>query len=471
MSEIITDGYKFKHGPYKIIKKIGQGGQCNVYLARKGKEDFALKELHATHEDPSIQSGYIKMFKREYELLSILAHPVLPKAYDYFKEDKRNFVVVEFISGENLSEIMKRTGKPLPEEVILEISLKISELLLYLSLREPPVLLRDIKPLNIIITRNGEVKFIDFTIAREYSSDRGDTLRLGSPGYAPPEQYKGKSEGKSDVYALGVTMHEMLTLQDPSSRPLNLSFNFNFPVSDSLCDLIRRATALKPEERYSPEEFHNRVKESYYRRISPDPLYRNISPLKKFSLEIYGEEKKYPSVNKKEMLSKISKDKKAKDLYKKKNKGSNIVNTKNDIFMCKNRNILLYRSIILMILWFLYLIFGMNLLNNPVVFMFSVVLTFFIVIIMMLKYDNVMNRKFTVSQSHLLYSNRQDTIEIPLNNITSFGFQFSDNKYIIEGDGKKIIFNKDIEGWDKLKNLIESRTGLTCMSMENKDIF
>jgi hypothetical protein len=113
----------------------------------------------------------------------------------------------------------------------------------------------------------------------------------------------------------------------------------------------------------------------------------------------------------------------------------------------------------------------MNLLNNPVVFMVSVVLTFFIVIIMILKYDNAMNRKFTVSQSHLLYSNRQDTIEIPLKNITSFGFQFSDNKYIVEGDGKKIMFNKDIEQWDKLKNLIESRTGLACMSMENKDIF
>jgi len=469
MVEIISEGYKFKHGSYKIIKKIGRGGQCNVYLAERGKEVFALKELHATHDDPSIQAGYIKMFKREYELLSVLAHPVLPKAYDYFQEHNRHFIAVEFISGENLSDIMNRIKKPFPADVVLEIGFKISELLMYLSLRTPPVFLRDIKPLNIIITCKGEVKFIDFTIAREHCSDRGDTLRLGSPGYAPPEQYNGKSEAKSDVYAMGVTMHELLSLEDPSLKPLKLSFNFKPPVSESLCDLIRRATALKPEDRYSPEEFHNRLKENYYRRISPEPLYRNMSPLQKFSLEIYHKEKQYPAVYKKELLPVGMKDKKIS--RKKKKKKSVSEEAGDEVFMHKNLHGLSGRSVVLLILWALYFLFGMRLLNNPLVFMVTVLLSLIVILIMASGESQDFDRMYTLSEDQLVYEGRFEKIEIPLNKINMFAFSMDNNKYIVEGDGKKIIFNKDINHWEKLKNLIESETGLICIALENNNVF
>jgi serine/threonine protein kinase len=468
MNNIIVPGYKFKNAPYKIIKKIGQGGQCNVYLARKGRENFAVKELYATHEDPSIQAGYINMFRREYELLSILAHPVLPRAYSYFQENDRHFVAVEFISGENLSQIMNRIKKPFPKEVVLEIAFKISELLMYLSLREKPVLLRDIKPLNIIITRSGKVKFIDFSIAREYSSDRGDTLRLGSPGYAPPEQYTGKSEAKSDVFALGVTMHELLSLEDPSLNPLKLSFKFNPPVSRAMCDLIRMATALKPEERYSPEEFHNRLKENYYRRISPDPLYKNISPLKAFSLEIYCEEKKYPLSVKKDSVPDRMKDKKSS--WKKKKKKPGVMDTEDDVFMHKKIHSLSSRSFVLLILWALYFLFGVRLLNNPVVFMITVLLGLIVILIIATGDSQNFDRLYTLSKSELIYEGRFEKIEILLDKIEMFTFSMADNNYIIEGDGKRITFNKDISGWDKLKHLIELRTGRSCICMEDNDV-
>lgn len=468
MNNIIVPGYKLKNAPYKIIKKIGRGGQCNVYLAERGKEVFALKELHATHDDPSIQASYIKMFKREYELLSVLAHPVLPKAYDYFQEHNRHFIAVEFISGENLSDIMNRIKKPFSADVVLEIALKISELLIYLSLREKPVLLRDIKPLNIIITRNGEVKFIDFTIAREYSSHRDDTLRLGSPGYAPPEQYSGKSEAKSDVFALGVTMHELLSLEDPALNPLKFSFKFNPPVSEVLCDLIRMATALKPEERYSPLEFHNRLKENYYRRISPDPLYRNMSPLKKFSLEIYCEEKKYAGINKKDIVRSVMKDKKTS--WRKKKKKSTVAETEDQVFMHKNLNGLSGRSVVLLILWTLYFLFAMRLLNNPQVFMITVLLGLIVILIIVAVDSQNFSRIYTLSESQLIYECRFEKIEILLNKIDIFAFCMADNNYVIEGDGKKITFNKDIIGWDKLKYLLEKRTGCPCISMKDNEV-
>ncbi len=469
MNNIIVPGYKFKNAPYKIIRKIGQGGQCNVYLARKGGANFAVKELHATHGDPSIQAGYVNMFKREYELLSVLAHPVLPRACAYFQENDRHFVAVEFISGENLSQIMNRTKKPFPKEVVMEIGLKISELLLYLSLREKPVLLRDIKPLNIIITHNGEVKFIDFTIAREYAFDKGDTLRLGSPGYAPPEQYNGKSEPKSDVFALGVTMHELLSLEDPSLNPLKLSFKFNPPVSEGLCDLIRRATALKPEERYSPLEFHNRLKEKYYRRISPDPLYKNMSPLKKFSMEIYCEENKGSGIYKKEIIPAMMKDKKMS--WRKKKKKSAVAEKEDQVFMHKNLNGLSRRSVVLLILWALYFLFGMRLLNNPLVFMITVLLGLIVILIIVAGDSQNFDRMYTLSESQLIYEGKFEKIEIPLNKIDLFAFCMADNNYVIEGKGKKIMFNKDINGWDKLKHLIELRTGRQCISMEDKEFF
>lgn len=469
MNNIIVPGYKFKNAPYKLIRKIGQGGQCNVYLARKGREQFAVKELYATHKDPSIQADYVNMFKREYELLSVLAHPVLPGACAYFQENDRHFVAVEFISGENLSQIMNRIKKPFPENVVLEIALKISELLIYLSLREKPVLLRDIKPLNIIITRNGEAKFIDFTIAREYSSDRDDTLRLGSPGYAPPEQYSGKSEAKSDVFALGVTMHELLSLEDPSLHPLKFSFKFNPPVSEVLCDLIRMATALKPEERYSPLEFHNRLKENYYRRISPDPLYRNMSPLKKFSLEIYCEDKTYAGIHKKDIVLSGMKDKKTS--WRKKKKKSTVADTEDQVFMHKNLNGLSGRSVVLLILWALYFLFGMRLLDNPQVFMITVLLGLIGILIIVAVDSQNFSRMYTLSESQLIYECRFEKIEIFLNKIETFSFSMADNNYIIEGNGKKITFNKDIIGWDKLKYLLETRTGRPCISMEDKEVF
>ncbi|MEQ8223037.1 MAG: hypothetical protein ABRQ37_12095, partial [Candidatus Eremiobacterota bacterium] len=226
---------------------------------------------------------------------------------------------------------------------------------------------------------------------------------------------------------------------------------------------------LKPEERYSPEEFHNRLKENYYRRISPDPLYRSMSPLKAFSLEIYCEEKKYPVAVKKDAVPDRKKDKKSSLKKKKKKPGE--IEIEDHVFMHKNLNGLSRRSFVLLILWALYFLFGMRLLNNPLVFMITVLLGLIVILIIVAGDSQNSDRLYTLSKSELIYEGRFEKIEVPLNKIEMFAFSMADNNYVIEGDGKKITFNKDISGWDKLKHLIELRTGRSCISMEDNDVF
>ncbi|MEQ8224549.1 MAG: serine/threonine-protein kinase, partial [Candidatus Eremiobacterota bacterium] len=276
----LPEGYKFKNEDFQILKTIGHGGQCTVYLAKNEKdENFAVKQLMVSHDDPLIKEQ-INMFKREYELLSVLEHPVLPKGYKYFQEEGEHFIVVEYVSGKNMDEILHTLNRPFSEEAVIEIALQISELLLYLSSFEKPVILRDIKPSNMIITPEGEVKFIDFSIAREFNA-KDDTVRLGSPGYAPPEQYRGHSDTKSDIYALGITMYELLTMKDPSLEKKDFFTTKTVNTKyQKLNEIVENLTKLKPEERYEPEEL-NGILEKLYKK-------KDKSELKKLSDYIYN---------------------------------------------------------------------------------------------------------------------------------------------------------------------------------------
>lgn len=184
-----------------------------VYLAedqRLANRSCAIAEMIDNFTDPRLQAEAVEAFRREAKLLATLRHKHIPEVYDSFTESQRHFLVMEYIDGETLEAIIKDTGGVLGMTRTLEIAWEILDTLEYLHSRNPPVLYRDLKPSNVMIDRNGGLKLIDFGIARHFQPDETATM-VGTHGYAPPEQYRGKNEPRSDLYALGALVHYLLT--------------------------------------------------------------------------------------------------------------------------------------------------------------------------------------------------------------------------------------------------------------------
>jgi serine/threonine protein kinase len=252
---------------YLIVEKLGQGGMAAVYkvkdtTVKRGEQLRAIKEMSQGALKESEREQAIENFHAEAEMLKALDHRNLPKFYEQFQEEDRYYLVMEYIDGETLEDRLEREGKPLPERDVMDWAEQLCSVLTYLHERRPPIIFRDLKPGNIMVTKQGQVKLIDFGIARIFRRDKThDTQVLGTPGYAPPEQYgKGQTDPRSDVYALGVTLHQLLTNYDPSSTPFSLPpiHSLNPAVSPHVQAAIEQATRLKRDERFeSISDFHS----------------------------------------------------------------------------------------------------------------------------------------------------------------------------------------------------------------------
>ncbi|MDY7080145.1 MAG: serine/threonine-protein kinase [Chloroflexota bacterium] len=244
---------------YRIVEKLGGGGMGQVYLAhdiRLADKPCAVKEMvpdpHATPEE---QAQAADQFHREAAILAHLNHPYLPNVYDYFDEKDNFYLVMDYVEGEALEEQIAQSPNGLPQEMVVEWAIQLCDVLEYLHSQTPPVIFRDMKPANVMITPEGNIKLIDFGVARLFDpGKRTDTLKMGTAGYAPPEQYAGQGQTTpcSDVYALGATLHELLTSADPTVQP----FVFTPPrhlkssISPSLSDVVMRAVNLDPGDRF-----------------------------------------------------------------------------------------------------------------------------------------------------------------------------------------------------------------------------
>ncbi len=159
-------------------------------------------------------------------MLAGLKHPNLPSIYDYFNEAGHWYLVMDFIEGETLEEHLNKEKKGhLPYEEVLQIGIQLCTVLGYLHTRQPPIIFRDLKPTNIMLTNDGHLYLIDFGIARHFKPGQSkDTIAFGSPGYAAPEQYgKTQSTPRADIFCLGVTLHQLLTGSDPSITPFQFA--------------------------------------------------------------------------------------------------------------------------------------------------------------------------------------------------------------------------------------------------------
>ncbi|PZW24654.1 WD40 repeat protein [Thermosporothrix hazakensis] len=242
---------------YTILAKVGSGGFGAVYKAMDaqfGNRVVAIKEMSQSNLNAKDVQAAFEAFQRESLLLANLNHPNLPRIYDQFTDTGRSYLVMDFIDGETLEARLQHIhGKRLPVEKVLEISLQLCDVLDYLHTRQPPIIFRDLKPANVMLTPAGHLYLIDFGIARHFKPGKAkDTTALGSTGYAAPEQYgRSQTTVRSDIYSLGATMHQLLTGDDPTETP----FHFG-PIElpphtalDGLDDLVFSMVSISASQR------------------------------------------------------------------------------------------------------------------------------------------------------------------------------------------------------------------------------
>ncbi len=235
------------------------GGMGAVYRARdknfKAIRLVAVKEMISQVTDAIIRKNIFQIFEREANILATLRHPAIPRIYDYFTIGERAYLILEFVHGKNLEQLLSETQTFFPEEQVLSWAVELCDVLEYLHSHKPePIIFRDIKPSNIMNTLQNHVSLVDFGIAKVFESGQKNTM-VGTQGYSPPDQYRGEATPKVDIYALGATLHHLLTLRDPQ---LEAPFSFNERViseinpnvSKEFAAVVERALEYKPEERY-----------------------------------------------------------------------------------------------------------------------------------------------------------------------------------------------------------------------------
>lgn len=207
---------------YHILRQLGFGGFAAVYLARSNNgNNVVLKESVFPQNDNTLSKAE-ELFRREAAILSRLSHPNIARVYDYFIENDRHYMCMDYIEGTDLNRLLLREG-PLPVAKVLDHAINLAEILSYLHGLSPPVVHRDISPENLVIRSDGSLALIDFGAAKEIASSFTGTI-IGKQAYIAPEQFRGKPGTASDIYAMGATLYFVLTGKSPepltSSSPL-----------------------------------------------------------------------------------------------------------------------------------------------------------------------------------------------------------------------------------------------------------
>lgn len=258
----LQPGQTMNGGQYRVVRELGKGGMGAIYLAQN-RQAFdrlcVIKEMIAYYE-PGEERQARERFEHEARILATLKHPGIPDMYGFFSEGDHNYIVMEYIEGETLEQVLERAvgsggAQPIAIEDVVRYGIEICRVLEYLAAIQPhPVIHCDVKPANIILDRNSpQAVLVDFGTAKErvrvlaqgQQGQPADTY--GTVGYAAPEQYKGQVTPKADVFALAATMYHLLTLDDPREHP------FRWPkmgaIPQGLAEILQRALANDPAER------------------------------------------------------------------------------------------------------------------------------------------------------------------------------------------------------------------------------
>jgi Tfp pilus assembly protein PilF len=246
-------------GRYRLLERLGEGGMGSVYKvedARRPGNYWALKVLLDDRTMPADERAWaLKRFEDEIALLATLHHPRIPAYIASFVDHGCRCFVMELVPGETLEERLERTKAPLPERDVLNWMSDVCDVLAYLHGQRPPIIVRDLKPGNIMVTPSGEVRLIDFGIARTYKLGKmSNTENLGTAIYASPEHHgQAQTDARSDIYSLGATMYHLLTNTEPTplDTPLPGSLRRKVPtISEATERVVLRAMQLSPSQRF-----------------------------------------------------------------------------------------------------------------------------------------------------------------------------------------------------------------------------
>lgn len=245
---------------YAIQEIVGMGGMGSVYRARdlhfpNAVKLVAVKEMINQALDPVVRQTIVANFEREATLLATLDHPSIPRIFDYFTQNERSYLVLEFVHGKDLEEVLSQAQENIPEENVIQWAIELCDVLNYLHTRTPePIIFRDMKPSNVMINTNSHVVLVDFGIAKIFRDGQKGTM-IGTEGYSPPEQYRGEATQRADIYALGATLHHVLTRKDPRLEPPFTFFDrpirkINPAVSPELELVVNTALQYSADQRF-----------------------------------------------------------------------------------------------------------------------------------------------------------------------------------------------------------------------------
>ena len=242
-------------GKYKILSEIGHGGMSVVYMAinEKANKTWAVKEVR---KDGKMDFNTVRQgLMAEIETLKKLKHPNLPSIVDVIEDEDSFIIVMDYIEGRSLDKIIEENGAQ-PESFVVEWAKQLCDVFGYLHSRTPAIIYRDMKPANVMLKPDGNIMVIDFGTAKNYEIDLGETTGIGTIGYAAPEQYigsgLGRTDARTDIYCLGITLYHLLTNIDPCKNLINDKSirKINPALSHGLDAIIQKCTQYQPEDRY-----------------------------------------------------------------------------------------------------------------------------------------------------------------------------------------------------------------------------
>jgi serine/threonine protein kinase len=197
----------------------------------------------------SVKDKAREMFDREAKLLMKLNHPNIVKVLDHFVDSGRNYLMLEYVNGQDIRAFVKQNG-PQKEHVVLEWAITIATILKHLHEQDPPILHRDLTPDNLVLRSDGQVVLIDFGAANEFIGTATGTF-VGKQSFIAPEQFRGKAAISSDIYAFGCTLHFMLTGQEPEALSTSSPKEIDDSISSELNDFIVSCTEMEPRDRFT----------------------------------------------------------------------------------------------------------------------------------------------------------------------------------------------------------------------------
>lgn len=278
---------------YEIVELVGRGGMGATYRAQdlrlKGRYCAVKEAIPNPDATPDELKQSREQFYEEASTLARLDHPNLPKVSDYFSEDDRDYLVMDFVPGDDLKQMLAdalRQGHPLSERQVLSWAEQLCDALEYMHTQDPPVLHRDIKPSNIKITPAGNVKLVDFGLVKVLAPDDQRTVTVvqgrGTVQYTPLEQYggdTGHTDARSDIYSLGATLYHLLTGEPPLDakqrflKPTSLAppRSLNAEISPQTERTILWCLAMHPDERPAS------IAKLRAQLLAPGPISRTVA--------------------------------------------------------------------------------------------------------------------------------------------------------------------------------------------------